>query len=89
MRKKDSRKKNSNLFNGKGYCNIELCPVFIEVEVADEPRNKSSPCLFKVTVWGNANHDSQKKTGSRQLTGAAREAMGMFAFFVKNNLLEF
>lgn len=86
---KDSRKKNCNLFTANGYCKHDMCPVTIEIEVNNEPKTKDSPCIFKVTVIGNANHDSKKQTASRHLTGAAREEMGMLSIFSKKLVSDF
>ncbi|CAF1436149.1 unnamed protein product [Didymodactylos carnosus] len=52
-----------------------MCPVIVEVEVEDEPKNKSSPCIFKVIALGDAKHDPEKETASHPLIGMAREAM--------------
>lgn len=79
IRKKHSRKKNSSLFSAIGYCKQAICPVTIEIEIEHEPKHKGTPCVFKVTVTGDANHDSKKFTASRHLTGAMREAMGILS----------
>ncbi|CAF1579671.1 unnamed protein product, partial [Didymodactylos carnosus] len=50
-----------------------MCPVIVEVEV--EPKNKSSPCIFKVIALSDAKHDPEKEMASRPLTGTAREAI--------------
>ncbi|CAF1447830.1 unnamed protein product [Didymodactylos carnosus] len=75
VRGKNSRKKNCNLFSGRGHCKGEKCPVEVTVEVEDEPKNKASPCLFKVVIIGDKNHPSKEETMARQLTGDVREAM--------------
>jgi hypothetical protein len=81
VRGKDSRKINSNLFNGVGHCKGGLCPVTVLVQVSDEPKKKHSPCMFKVVVTGDKNHDPKQETIARPITGAVREAMGMLVFF--------
>ncbi|CAF1378810.1 unnamed protein product [Didymodactylos carnosus] len=75
VRGKNSRKKNYNLFSGRGHCKGEKCPAEVTVEVEDEPKNKASPCLFKVVIIGDKNHPSKEETMARQLTGDVREAM--------------
>ncbi|CAF4028148.1 unnamed protein product, partial [Adineta steineri] len=71
----DSRKHNSTLFNAKGYCTAELCPVKIDIGIVHEPKQKGAPTLFKVVVIGEKNHDPKQKPFSRQITGEIREAM--------------
>jgi len=73
----DSRKKNCSLFSAKGHCKGVDCPVDIEIFIEDEPKSKGRPCVFKVVVTDDKNHNAEKGTMSRPLKGAAREAMGM------------
>jgi hypothetical protein len=88
-RLKGSRKNNCNLFSGRGRCKHKRCRVTVEIEVKDEPKTKESPCVFKVTVVGDANHDPKKETVARPLTGAAREAIGMLSIFLENFRIKF
>ncbi|CAF2115689.1 unnamed protein product [Rotaria magnacalcarata] len=75
VRAKHSRKKNSSLFSAAGCCKHRECPVTIEIEIENEPKHKGNPCVFKVTVTGDARHDPKNETAARPLTGAMREAM--------------
>ena len=88
-RSKDSRKRNCNLFSARGCCKHKICPVLIEIEVADEPKTKESPCVFKVTVIGNATHDPKQETAARPLTGTAREVTGILLFSFVNFCIQF
>ena len=59
VRKKNSRKMNSSLFSAAGCCELQMCPVTIEIEIESEPKHKRNPCIFKVRIIGDANHDSK------------------------------
>jgi hypothetical protein len=81
VRSIESRKTKCNLFNARGHCTNGTCPVLVEIEVEQEPKNEQSPAVFKLIVIGDAQHDAKKASASRQLTGVVREAMGMFNIF--------
>lgn len=76
VRSKHSRKQNCNLFTAKGHCKTGNCPVEYTITVPKEPKNKESPCVFTVVVFGEKDHDLQNGVASRHLTGSDRVAMG-------------
>ena len=80
VRRKNSRKNRCKLFSGIGRCKADKCPVSAIVEVEDAPKNKGSPCVFKVVIIGDKNHNKKQEKVARPVTGAAREALGMLFF---------
>lgn len=89
QKKQGSRKKNCNLFSCFGRCTIASCPVTLRVIVEEAPKNKTSPAIFTVYVFDDANHDREKATASRPLRGRERSIMGMCFVFCKNNFTLF
>jgi hypothetical protein len=85
-KKKESRKKNCNLFSCHGRCMIKLCPIHLRIIVEEEPKNKTSPSVFTVYVFGDANHNREIATAQRPLRGLERSAMGMCFIFHKHYL---
>ena len=85
-KKKESRKKNCNLFCCRGRCMIKLCPVELCIIVEEKPRNKTSPSVFTVYVFGDADHNRKIATARRPLRGLERSAMGMYFVFHKHHL---
>lgn len=59
------------------------------VVVEEEPRNKTSPAVFTVYVFGNINHDGKNATGSRPLRGVERRVMGMYFVSYEEELILF
>jgi hypothetical protein len=88
-KKKKSRKKNCNLFSCHGRCMIELCPVKLCIIVEKKPKDKTTPSVFTVYVFGDANHNRKIATASRPLRGPERSAMGMRFVFHKHYLTLF
>lgn len=80
-KKKESRKKNCNLFSCYGQCRIGSCPVNVSIVVEEEPKNKTSPSIFTVYVFGDANHNRKEASSGRPLSGLERSVMGMFFVF--------
>lgn len=76
VRLKTSRKRNCNVFTAKGRCTIVGCPVLFKIMVEEEPKNKESPCVFTVVIFGIVNHAERTRSASRHVTGKARVAMG-------------
>lgn len=82
LKQQGSRKKNCNFFSCSGRCTISLCPIMLSIVIEAEPKTKTSPAVFTVYVFGDANHDRQKATGSRPLRGLERSIIGTcFLFF--------
>lgn len=88
-KKKDSRKKNCNLFTCLGRCTIGLCPVELRIVVEEEPKNKTSPSVFTVYQFGDVNHDREIATAGRPLRGLERSIMGMCLVIFKDYLTLF
>lgn len=82
-RKKESRKKNCNLFTCKGQCALQTCPVHLTIVVEKEPKNKESPSIFTVYIFGVVNHQSDIDSASRHLREPQRSVMGMFLLTFK------
>ena len=82
-KKKGSRKKNSNVFGCSGRCTLRECRVRLSVIVEREPKNKGSPSIFTVYMFGEVNHNREIDTASRRLNGPERVVMGMFFRILK------
>ena len=82
-RKKESRKKNCNIFTCKGRCALQTCPVHFTIVVEKEPKNKESPSIFTVYIFGDVNHQSDIDSASRHLREPQRSVMGMFLLTFK------
>jgi hypothetical protein len=80
-RKKDTRKKNCNVFSCHGRCTIKPCRVKLSIIVEREPEKKGNPAIFTVYMFGIVNHNPEIDTASRFITGPERVAMGMFFVF--------
>ena len=78
-RKKNSRKKNCNVFSCHGLCNFRSCSIKLLISVEKEP-NKDAPAIFTVYMFGELDHSRQHKPASRPLTGAQRLAIGLISF---------
>lgn len=85
-RKKNSRKKNCNVFNCRGQCKIKSCQTEMSIIVEREPTKKEMPCIFTVYLFGDVNHSRELSTAGRPLQGTARIVMGMC--FILNRTLE-
>lgn len=75
-RKKNSRKKNCNLFSCHGSCNFRSCSIKLLISVEKEPK-KDAPAIFTVYKFGELDHSRQHKPVSRPLTGGERLAIGL------------
>lgn len=77
-KKKNSRKKNCNVFSCRGQCKIKPCQAEISVIVEREPSKKGNPSIFTVYLFGDVNHNRQMDTAGRPLQGVDRVSMGIF-----------
>ena len=83
-----SRKQNCSLFTAKGHFKNRFCPVGVVIMVKNEPKNKSSPCIFTVVVFGDADHDIEKKKTGRHLSGAAQVTRGKVSCYFRRYFIK-
>lgn len=91
LKKDGSRKRNCNLFSCSGRCTFKHCTATFSIIVEEEPKNKTSPAVFTVYVFGNINHDTEngKVKARRPLRGLERRDMGTCFLFYNTYLILF
>lgn len=75
-KKKESRKKNCNLFSCQGQCGFRSCTIRITIIVESEPK-KGSPVVFTIYMFGEMDHSKQDQPVARPLTGSDRVTMDL------------